>query len=132
MKVVIIMDFIVDNWYVIVLAIAAIIIGIFAINKFFRKNINEQIDNVKEWLLYATTLAEKELGSGTGKLKLRYVYDMFASKFPWLVKIVSFERFSKLVDEVLVEMNELLSSNSAVKKYVSESDKIVYVDEVVS
>lgn len=132
MKVVISMDFIVDNWYVIVLAIAAIIIGIFAINKFFRKNINEQIDKVKEWLLYATTLAEKELGSGTGKLKLRYVYDMFASKFPWLVKIVSFESFSKLVDEVLVEMNELLSSNSAVKKYVSESDKIVYVDEVVS
>ena len=126
------MDFIVDNWYVIVLAIAAIIIGIFAINKFFRKNINEQIDKVKEWLLYATTLAEKELGSGTGKLKLRYVYDMFASKFSWLVKIVSFESFSKLVDEVLVEMNELLSSNSAVKKYVSESDKIVYVDEVVS
>ena len=125
MKVVISMDFIVDNWYVIVLAIAAIIIGIFAINKFFRKNINEQIDNVKEWLLYATTLAEKELGSGTGKLKLRYVYDMFASKFPWLVKIVSFERFSKLVDEVLVEMNELLSSNSAVKKYVSEFDKEV-------
>ena len=119
------MDFIVDNWYVIVLAIAAIIIGIFAINKFFRKNINEQIDNVKEWLLYATTLAEKELGSGTGKLKLRYVYDMFASKFPWLVKIVSFESFSKLVDEVLVEMNELLSSNSAVKKYVSEFDKEV-------
>lgn len=132
MKVVISMDFIVDNWYVIVLAIAAIIIGIFAINKFFRKNINEQIDKVKEWLLYATTLAEKEFGSGTGKLKLRYVYDMFASKFPWLVKIVSFESFSKLVDEVLVEMNELLSSNSAVKKYVSESDKIVYVDEEVS
>lgn len=125
MKVVISMDFIVDNWYVIVLAIAAIIIGIFTINKFFRKNINEQIDNVKEWLLYATTLAEKELGSGTGKLKLRYVYDMFASKFPWLVKIVSFESFSKLVDEVLVEMNELLSNNSAVKKYVSESDKEV-------
>ena len=125
MKVVINMDFIVNNWYVIVLAIAAIIIGIFAINKFFRKNINEQIDNVKEWLLYATTLAEKELGSGTGKLKLRYVYDMFASKFPWLVKIVSFESFSKLVDEVLVEMNELLSSNSAVKKYVSEFDKEV-------
>ena len=54
---------------------------------------NEQLKKVKEWLLWAVAEAEKELGSGTGQLKLRYVYDMFIVKFPSLAKIISFETF---------------------------------------
>mgnify|MGYP003295057168 CR=1 FL=1 len=116
------MNFIIENWYIIFVAIALIIIAIVAFTKFFKSNTEKQLTKIKEWLLYATTLAEKELGGGTGKLKLRYVYDMFAAKFPWLVKIVSFERFSELVDTVLVDMNELLATNSAVKQYVDNSN----------
>ena len=68
--------------------------------KFFKLPRESQIAKVKEWLLFAVMQAEKELGSGTGQLKLRYVYDMFVSKFPYLVQFVSFEFFSKLVDDV--------------------------------
>ena len=47
------------------------------------------LNKVREWLLYAVTKAEKELGAGTGKLKLRYVYDMFVARFEWLSMMLS-------------------------------------------
>jgi hypothetical protein len=82
-----------------------------------------QIAKVKEWLLYAVTMAEKELGGGTGKLKLRYVYDLFLTKFSWLAKVITFEQFSALVDEALEEMKRLLESNNAVKEIVNNNVK---------
>lgn len=116
------MKFIIDNWYIIIAAIAALVVGIVMCVRFFKNSSEEQLKKVREWLLYATTLAEKELGGGTGKLKLRYVYDMFVTKFPWLADIISFERFSKLVDDALVDMNELLKTNTAVKEYVTQTE----------
>lgn len=113
------MDFIAENFSVILaLAITATVVSIAAV-KFFKSGTENQIDKVREWLLYATAIAEKELGSGTGKLKLRYVYDMFIVKFPWLSKIITFERFSMIVDESLEEMNKLLATNDAVATYIA-------------
>lgn len=80
------------------------------------------ITNLKEWLLYATTIAEKELGGGTGSLKLRYVYDMFVDKFTWLSKIISFEKFSIYVDEVLENMKNIISTNKAINNYVNPKE----------
>ena len=74
--------------------------------------------SVREWLLWAVTEAEKELGGGTGKLKLRQVYDLFVTRFPWLAKIVSFELFSDMVDDALDEMREMLQNNKAVQQLV--------------
>lgn len=113
------MQFIVENWYIIVLVVAAVVAIVLAAVKFFKSSSKEQIEKIREWLLYATTLAEKELGGGTGKIKLRYVYDMFVEKFTWLAKIITFERFSNLVDEVLGDMNDLLTTNAAVNLYVN-------------
>ena len=64
------MKFIVENWFVIV-AIAAVggSIG-YAIYSFVKMPSDKQLNKVREWLLYAVTKAEKELGAGTGKLKL--------------------------------------------------------------
>ena len=113
------MDFIVENWYVIIALLAVLAVAVVLAVRFFRQPTAGQLATVKEWLLYATTLAEKELGGGTGKLKLRYVYDMFVSKFPWVAKVLSFETFSEMVDEALASMNELLSSNAAVQLFVN-------------
>jgi len=121
------MNFIIEHWQTIVGISAIAVVAITGAVKFIRSGKTAQIANLKEWLLYATTLAEKELGGGTGKLKLRYVYDMFVIKFPWLAKIISFEKFSDLVDESLEEMNKLLINNNAVQLYVngpSEDDEI--------
>ena len=78
-----------------------------------------QLHKVREWLLYAVTMAEKELGSGTGKLKLRYVYDLFLTKFPWLARFVTFEMFSELVDKALEEMRPMLEQNEKVSELVN-------------
>lgn len=112
------MDFIIKNFGVIVtIAVALAAVVVFAI-RFFESGTEKQLTKVREWLLYAVSLAEKELGSGTGKLKLRYVYDMFVVKFPWLAKLISFERFSTIVDESLEDMNKLLATNDAVANFV--------------
>lgn len=113
----------IENWSVI-LGILAVIIGfIVALIGFIKLGKDKQIAKIKEWLLYACTVAEKELGSGTGQLKLRYVYDMFVEKFTFIKLIISFEEFSKLVDESLETMKELLKNNEQVKKYIKGATK---------
>ena len=123
------MKFIVENWYLILLAVAAIAVIVYLLFKFFKLPRESQIAKIKEWLLYAVTEAEKELGSGTGQLKLRYVYDMFLSKFPYLAKFISFEFFSKLVDEVLEKFKEMFKTNTAVSAYVS-SDTVEHKEMI--
>lgn len=76
-------------------------------------------ENVREWLKYAVIEAEKELGSGTGQLKLRKVYNMATANFPWIVQLVSFEVFSLWVDEALEWMKNQLKSNLAIDTYVN-------------
>lgn len=113
------MTFLIDNWYIIVAVIAVIIMVVVLAIKFFKGGLEQQLNNLREWLLYAVTRAEKELGSGTGTLKLRYVYDLFTIKFPWLVRLISFEKFSELVDDALDEMQFILSINESVEEYVA-------------
>jgi len=112
------MEFLVNYWYFIVAAIAILAVAGYAIYVFVHRPTDEQLSKIKEWLLYAVTEAEKELGSGTGQIKLRYVYDMFIAKFPWAVKIISFESFSLLVDEALDKFRDLLEQNSNLQTYV--------------
>lgn len=102
---------------VVVVFSAAVIAGFI----YFVKLPKEQkIKNLKEWLKWAVVEAEKALGSGTGQLKLRMVYDMAAQKFPWIVTLISFDLFSKWVDEALDWMRKQLSENNAAAKYVKE------------
>ena len=61
----------------------------------------------------------EELGAGTGKLKLRYVYDMFVARFEWLAKVITFDMFSMMVDEALEQMRTMLDSNEAVQKLIA-------------
>lgn len=113
------MNFILENWYIIIAVAVAVCAAAFAIWQFAGLPTEEQLIKLREWLLYAVTVAEKELGGGTGKLKLRYVYDWFLTKFPWLAKAISFETFSQMVDDALVDMKTLLGSNGAVSAYVN-------------
>lgn len=112
------MTFLLENWYLFVAAIAAAcVIGV-VIGKFLQLPGSAQIEKCKEWLLWAVTQAEKELGGGTGKLKLRAVYDLFVQRFPAVAKAISFETFMLWVDEALEEMREMLKTNKDVKALV--------------
>ena len=98
------MKYIVENWFVIVGLIAVCAAGGYAVYVFVKMPSDKQLNKVREWLLYAVTKAEKELGGGTGQIKLRYVYDMFVARFTWLARVISFEAFSMMVDEALERM----------------------------
>lgn len=109
---------IIEFWSVLVAFICGVVITIVLAVKFSKEPIEKKIKMVKEWLLFAVIQAERELGGGTGQVKLRYVWDMFIKTFPSLAPIVSFEMFSKLVDEALIQMRHLLDTNLDILKYV--------------
>ncbi len=98
------------------LIILAVLIGIMAYN-FGKQDKETKIANIKQWLKLAVVEAEKALGSGTGQLKLRYVYDLAVKQFPWIVTLVTFEIFSGWVDEALDWMRDQLKQNSAIEGY---------------
>ena len=114
------MKFIIDNWYIVFIGSIFAVLAIKAIYTYINYPSEKKLSKVREWLLYAVTEAEKELGGGTGQIKLRYVYDMFLAKFPYLAKVVSFDSFSKLVDEALEKFRELLKSNKKITEYVKK------------
>lgn len=100
------------------LIILAVLSGILGY-QFAKQDKATKIANIKEWLKYAVIEAEKALGGGTGQLKLRYVYDLAVSQFPWLVSIVSFDIFSSWVDEALEWMKQQLETNVKINGYVT-------------
>lgn len=112
------MEFIMNYWFIILIVIAAIVYKVVAFSKAPSQS---QLARVKEWLLYAVAQAEKELGSGTGQLKLRYVYDMFILRFGTIARMINFETFSTLVDEALYVFRDMLRDNKAVSDYVGAS-----------
>lgn len=113
-----ILGFFMNNWLTIILSIAALAVFVVKVVQFVRSPSEKQIENLKEWLKLAVTEAEAALGSGTGQLKLRDVYDMAVEKFPWVGEFITFETFSTWVDEALEWMNNQLESNEKVKAYV--------------
>lgn len=77
---------------------------------------------IREWLLAAVTDSEKQLGSGTGQLKLRTVYNWFIDKFPIVSMFVHFETFSSWVDLALKELRHLIATNPSVKAIVEKGE----------
>ena len=100
--------FLMGNWYLFIAALAMATA--------------EQREKVKEWLLWAVTEAEKELGSGTGQLKLRQVYDLFLQRFPAVAKRISFATFSYWVDKALIDMREMLNKNKTIYQMVKAGE----------
>jgi hypothetical protein len=93
-----------------------IIGGIFAV---FLVALGMYIMGFKEWLVWAVAEAEKMLGSGTGQLKLRYVYDAAVIRFPILSKLIPFSIFSKMVDSALDVMNDMIANNASIAEAIT-------------
>lgn len=112
------MKYIIENWYIIVGLLAVLVVVGVSIYKFAGLPTKSQIAKIKEWLLYAVIIAEENFGSGTGELKLRFVYDLFVSRFPLVAKAVSFDTFHFWVKEALEVMEKMLESNQNLKELV--------------
>ena len=104
-----ILNWMIENWYIlVVIGVALVMIYIAITDK----------KKVLEWLRYAVTMAEQELGGGTGQIKLRQVYDMFIERFPIFSKLVPFSVFSSWVDIALEFLKEQIEKNQKIKDFV--------------
>lgn len=112
------MEWIIENWSLVVMGFAGVVaLGGSAI-RFVKSPTDKKYKSVRQWLLYAVVEAEVAFGSKTGQLKLRYVYNLFITRFKWLSLVISFEQFSKMVDSALDELKEVLENEEAIKKYI--------------
>ena len=114
------MEWLVDNWSLLVVLVCAIGGVVFGCKKFVQSGKTNQLKKVKEWLLFACVEAERDFGSGKGQLKLRYVYDMFVEKFGVIKYIVTFEEFSNMVDEVLESAIEFFENRQTENNLVDD------------
>ena len=75
---------------------------------------------IAEWLKYAVTEAERLLGSKTGQLKLRQVFEWFTQRFPIVASIIPFKVFSAWVDTALETMDKWIETNKYIAEYVNK------------
>lgn len=78
---------------------------------------------IQEWLILACAKAEAALGSGTGKLKLREVYDAFISKYPVISIFIPFATFQKWTEAALTELKSWIADNPKVAEFLGATDK---------
>lgn len=78
------------------------------------------VKGFKDWLVWAVSEAEATFGSNTGKLKLRYAYDLAIERFPIIAKLIPFSLFSKLVDSALDVMREMIENNKSIAEAITE------------
>lgn len=102
-----------------VAAAAIILIAVYLIKDACKKPNLNQLLIIKEWLKWIVVQAEQQFDSGTGQLKLRYVYDLAIDTFPYITYSVTFEQFSEWVDDALIWMKKQLESNKAIEEYVN-------------
>lgn len=76
----------------------------------------------KNWLVYAVTEAEAKFGGKTGKLKLRYVYDLAVEAFPIIAKTLPFSFFSWAVDSALLIMRGMIEDNRQIADIVNKKE----------
>lgn len=112
------MKWIIENWSLLIVIVSAAAVVMAFIKRFSELPSQEQIYKVKQWLLWAVILAERDFSSGCGVLKLRHVYDLFIKAFPSLTPIVPFDIFKIWVDEALEQMRHLIETNKNIKDYI--------------
>lgn len=78
------------------------------------------VNGFKNWLVWAVSEAEAIFGSKTGKLKLRYAYELAIERFPMIAKFIPFTLFSKLVDGALAVMRDMIENNKSIAEAITD------------
>ena len=110
-------EFLQEYWMLLVVAAIAVIGGLYVIIK--------EPQRIKQWLIWACSQAELALGSGTGMLKLREVYNMFITQYPIFSKFISFETFQKWTEEALETFKKWLESNPSAQELFTPVERDV-------
>ena len=86
------------------------------------------INGFKNWLVWAVSEAETLFGSKTGKLKLRYAYELAVERFPIIAKLIPFSVFGKLVDGALVVMRDMIENNKNIADAIGDAVNNEFAD----
>ena len=78
------------------------------------------VNGFKNWLVWAVSEAEATFGSTTGKLKLRYAYELAVERFPLAAKVIPFSMFSKMVDSALAVMRDMIENNKSIADAIAD------------
>ena len=78
------------------------------------------VNGFQNWLVWAVSEAEAMFGSNTGKLKLRYAYNLAIQNFPRLAKLIPFSVFSWMVDQALKVMREMIEKNKSIAEAITD------------
>ena len=132
MKANMIMELLIENWFLIVAAVAVLVFLICLIFRFLGMPTEKQTEKIKEWLIWACVEAERSLQSGTGQLKLREVYNLFCAvpAFTWVARVISFDQFSVWVSDALLEVMQMLISNKVLAEYVYGNNATAEVEKI--
>lgn len=108
-----VINFVMNNWDIITLVIAAIAAVVYAV---FRGN-----KSVVMKMLYSlVTEAEKNFGSGTGSLKLAAVIAEIYPKLPAVIKLfITEETIEKWVEDALAAAKKKWESNTNIQAYIT-------------
>lgn len=107
------------NSIVLIVVILVVVLAVsYFVFTFIRKSREEKITAVKEWLLFCVTKMENIYGSGTGQIKLRAAWDFALQRFPFLAMLVTFDEFSKWIDEALEKMKDMLK-NEKIESFIT-------------
>ena len=104
------------NFRIIFLIVAAVLAVVLTI-------LSLRFSSFRNWLVFAVSEAERTLGGGTGKLKLRYAYNIAIKYFPTLTKMIPFSLFSVMVDNALETMRAMIDTNKAISDVIHNKDK---------
>lgn len=112
------MNWLIDNFYLIVAMVAVVITVAVFCERFTKLPKEEQIENIKHWLVWLCIEAEKELQTGTGQAKLKRVYSVVCTTFTWVVKLITFEEFSKYTDDALLEAKTMIVNSPKLAEWI--------------
>ena len=73
-------------------------------------------DILKKAALYAVAKAEEAWGSNTGRIKFAEAYTYIKKNYPVITFFVSEAQLSKLIEEALVSLKEILATKESITK----------------
>ena len=108
------LEFLMQNWDSVLVVIGFIVLCLVLIKRGETATLNK--------ILFAlVTQAEKELGGGTGKLKLSTVVDALYQRIPAILKFLFTEKeLEQMVEDARAAAKKLWGSNEALSEYVDK------------
>lgn len=110
------MSFITNNWELISsIALLIVVVCVYCVPQivaFIGYPTNKKMEIIKKYLLQWVTEAETKFDEGDFDLILNSVYTAFVSKFPYVAKWITENKFEALVKEAIDELKNVLAKSN--------------------